>query len=781
MRTWALKAWPVDERIRAARCMYGMWQTADVRAKRAKGCTEEQRDVMARCEACGLEARTGFRSWHLIARCKHAGVAQARRRVRNAVLKVVKKHVQDDAMVRVAMLPWELDDEGCFLELEDPEELLAWSDGRLVGEVARRALEMCEVVRGPGGLERRQMAAKGMLGVAWAEHLAGWGLEEGVVWRLKEALLRTIQKTLPEVERVALEEEKCRAGEQRVLDEEEVDMFGAALARQAAEKWRGDEGREAREYVEALSAVRKLRWARGVLGRSAVRLPRAGCGAADTREAARRRSEAADGRAMDRWTGRKSVKKPPRWQKWWPRKGVVKRQSRLQFQLRGVAGGERDEAAGGGEPLEDACEALERVMCEVEAQRQGLRGDIAQGEQDEQGWLDWNEEVEDWEWEDERDEEGEDAEWDSEGGGWQDWDLGSGGPDEDGEEAFCFASGDPVGVDEGADMDDAARGSECEARGCGGMRGRKRAGGGMEAGEEGAGDRCGGLERRGSGGEGEEERAWSDGRVGCAVRFADAAAHGNGCGADGGGAQRGKKVARLQSGRRSDAITEVPAASHREDGTREATRTGEGQRGAARGGARPRGDEALAGEERGSGETRGVEGWGGASGVGAGVAAGGGHPEGGGAGFEQGAGGIAGADVGGGADGATSDGRGDCEALRSAGACEGGGVTAGCGAGGAVAGGGATRLVGEERRRKRRGGLVEAVEAGSGRRELRRQGGNKRAVRPDQGGASGRHLADKRGAESEGGGIECEGEARGQRRRTTEEKIGAGDMTRELG
>ena len=76
---------------------------------------------------------------------------------------------------------------------------------------------------------------------------------------------------------------------------------------------------------------------------------------------------------------------------------------------------------------------------------------------------------------------------------------------------------------------------------------------------------------------------------------------------------------------------------------------------------------------------------------------------------------------------------------------------------------------------------VEAVEAGSGRRELRRQGGNKRAVRPDQGGASGRHLADKRGAESEGGGIECEGEARGQRRRTTEEKIGAGDMTRELG
>ena len=76
---------------------------------------------------------------------------------------------------------------------------------------------------------------------------------------------------------------------------------------------------------------------------------------------------------------------------------------------------------------------------------------------------------------------------------------------------------------------------------------------------------------------------------------------------------------------------------------------------------------------------------------------------------------------------------------------------------------------------------MEAVEAGSGRRELRRQGGNKRAVRPDQGGALGRRPADKRGAESEGERLECEGEARGQRRRTTEEKIGAGDMTRELG
>ena len=67
--------------MKAARCM---WQTADVRAERAKGCTGKQRQVMARCEACGDDDETGFRSWHLVARCLHPKVVEVRRRVTKA-------------------------------------------------------------------------------------------------------------------------------------------------------------------------------------------------------------------------------------------------------------------------------------------------------------------------------------------------------------------------------------------------------------------------------------------------------------------------------------------------------------------------------------------------------------------------------------------------------------------------------------------------------------------------------------------------------------------------
>jgi hypothetical protein len=76
---------------------------------------------------------------------------------------------------------------------------------------------------------------------------------------------------------------------------------------------------------------------------------------------------------------------------------------------------------------------------------------------------------------------------------------------------------------------------------------------------------------------------------------------------------------------------------------------------------------------------------------------------------------------------------------------------------------------------------VEAVEAASGRREVRRQGGNKRAVRPDRSDAARRSSADKRGAGWTGGeGDEVEN-GRRQKRRTTGEMVTAGVMTRELG
>ena len=222
--------------------------------------------------------------------------------------------------------------------------------------------------------------------------MAGWGLEEGVVWRLKEAILKAVQRTLPEVELVAHEAEKERDEETTPMDDAESQMFEAALTKQAEEVWRGDDGREAREYVEGMGTVRKLRWARLVLGRRA----KGGgvAGANRSREMRRRDSEAADGRAMDRWTGRKAERRAPRWQRWWPSKAIAKRQTTLGF---GMAQGARlvGEGAGAhggaGNDVEGRCDALERAMCEVEEQRREREAEWGAPEVAEDELDEWDE------------------------------------------------------------------------------------------------------------------------------------------------------------------------------------------------------------------------------------------------------------------------------------------------------------------------------------------------------------------------------------------------------
>ena len=183
------------------------------------------------------------------------------------------------------------------------------------------------------------MVVKGMLGEAWTRHVTEWGLEEGEVWRLKEGILRAVQRVLPEIETVAHEVEKELEGVDEHMDEDELARVEEAMCRQESEKWVGDEGKEARERVERLGKRRKLRWAHGVLSRGKKRCE---LRKVDTnREAARRRSEAKDGRQLDKWIGRVPARRKPKWQTWWPQKAVRKRQTVLDFGL--SSGGEAAE------------------------------------------------------------------------------------------------------------------------------------------------------------------------------------------------------------------------------------------------------------------------------------------------------------------------------------------------------------------------------------------------------------------------------------------------------
>ena len=104
-RLWATVTGQLWQRVRKARCMYSMWQTADVLAARAKGCTTEQRELLARCELCGLDAMTGWRGWHLLAHCRHAEVVKLRWRLRERVSVEVAKLVMDAGAAALVMLP----------------------------------------------------------------------------------------------------------------------------------------------------------------------------------------------------------------------------------------------------------------------------------------------------------------------------------------------------------------------------------------------------------------------------------------------------------------------------------------------------------------------------------------------------------------------------------------------------------------------------------------------------------------------------------------------------
>lgn len=236
---WKLRNRTVAQRIQAAQCMYAMWETEDVIAKRRNwgGAGEVS------CSLCGQNVREDFRSWHLLAKCTDAAVVAVRRRA----LKQVKKHISKEQGPRyvseILEVPWMLDDEGKLREMGDCEGLRT----QLGMPASSPVSKLCQVVQGEGGLERRQMVYKGMMGREWDNMLQDWGFTATAARRLRKRVFVSMQEVLPEMARLhhkALfkeHDEEMRRVDERAIQAARLlwmDRGGRAPSRATMAEWR---------------------------------------------------------------------------------------------------------------------------------------------------------------------------------------------------------------------------------------------------------------------------------------------------------------------------------------------------------------------------------------------------------------------------------------------------------------------------------------------------------------------------------------------------------------
>ena len=122
MRDWLSPASTVGGRVKAAKLMGSMWETADVRLRRGVG--------DGKCALCGLDARTDFRCWHLLGRCRHREVVAVRRQLLKKLTRIVQKTARenelDEEVVDAILMPWRIDEySGRVWQLSSRDEALA--------------------------------------------------------------------------------------------------------------------------------------------------------------------------------------------------------------------------------------------------------------------------------------------------------------------------------------------------------------------------------------------------------------------------------------------------------------------------------------------------------------------------------------------------------------------------------------------------------------------------------------------------------------------------------
>ena len=59
--------------------------------------------------------------------------------------------------------------------------------------------KLCNTLQGPGGLERRQLTYKGMVGKAWDELVGQWGVGATAAKRTRKELFNIMQELLPAI------------------------------------------------------------------------------------------------------------------------------------------------------------------------------------------------------------------------------------------------------------------------------------------------------------------------------------------------------------------------------------------------------------------------------------------------------------------------------------------------------------------------------------------------------------------------------------------------------